>query len=174
MLGERIEDPHGIESSEVQLAGLGLLPIATRFGLDKRTTQVTAHVASPSFLTNGADLTEPVTGYEIHMGSVEPTAAVARAFALDTRNHSPVTALDGAVGGGGSVVGTMLHGLFENDAMRARTLAALRGRRGLPAPAHATRIPTKQAEYDRLEAAVRTSLDLDLLWRIVGLAPRQP
>jgi adenosylcobyric acid synthase len=174
MLGERIEDPHGIESSEVQLAGLGLLPIATRFGRDKRTTQVTAHVASPSFLTDGSDLTEPVAGYEIHMGSVEPTAPIARAFALDTRNHSPVTALDGAVGGGGSLVGTMLHGLFENDSLRARTLAALRSRRGLPAPAHAIRIPTKQAEYDRLEAAVRTSLDLDLLWRIVGLAPRQP
>ena len=175
MLGQRIEDPHGVESGEVQLAGLGLLPLATRFGLDKRTTQVTAHVASPSFLTDGSALGEPIAGYEIHMGTVEPTGPVRRAFALDTRNHSPVTALDdGAVGGGGSIVGTMLHGLFENDALRARTLAALRSRRGLPSPVQAIRIPTKQAEYDRLEAAVRASLDLDLLWRIIGRAPKQP
>jgi adenosylcobyric acid synthase len=173
MLGERIEDPYGVESSESHVAGLGLLPIATRFARDKRTTQVTAHAASPSFLTAGDEFVEPVAGYEIHMGAIEPTAPVARAFALDTRNGARVTALDGAISGGGSIVGTMLHGLFENDALRARTLAFLRGRRGLPAPARPVRIPTKHAEYDRLEAAVRGGLDCDLLWRIVGLAPRE-
>ena len=173
MLGERIDDPDGVESSERHVAGLGLLPIATRFARDKRTTQVTAHAASPSFLTAGAELAEPVAGYEIHMGAVEPTAPIARAFALDTRNGAPVSALDGAIAGAGAIVGTMLHGLFENDALRARTLAFLRDRRGLPAPAHAARIPTKQAEYDRLEAAVRGSLDLDMLWRIARLAPRE-
>jgi adenosylcobyric acid synthase len=68
----------------------------------------------------------------------------------------------------------MLHGLFENDALRTRTLAALRARRGLPdlpAPAGAARIPTRQAEYDRLEAAVRGSLDLDLLRRLAQVRP---
>jgi len=172
MLGERIDDPDGVESSDPHVAGLGVLPIATRFARDKRTTQVTAHAAAPSFLTGGAALAEPVAGYEIHMGAVEPTAPIARAFALATRNGTPVSALDGAIAGDGAIVGTMLHGLFENDALRARTLGALRDRRGLPAPPRAAPIPTKQAEYDRLEAAVRGSVDLDLLWRIARLAPR--
>ena len=172
MLGERIDDPDGVESSDPHVAGLGVLPIATRFARDKRTTQVTAHAAVPSFLTGGAALAEPVAGYEIHMGAVEPTAPIARAFALATRNGTPVSALDGAIAGDGAIVGTMLHGLFENDALRARTLGALRDRRGLPAPPRAAPIPTKQAEYDRLEAAVRGSVDLDLLWRIARLAPR--
>jgi adenosylcobyric acid synthase len=167
MLGEAIEDPDGVEASEPRVTGLGVLPLVTRFHRDKRTTQVVARVAAPSFLTGGALPTEPVTGYEIHMGAVEPTRPGPRAFALDTRNGRSAGASDGAVAAGGAVVGTMLHGLFENDALRARTLAALRDRRGLPTPADRTRIPTRQAEYDRLEAAVRASLDPELLWRLV-------
>jgi adenosylcobyric acid synthase len=174
MLGEVIEDPHGVESAEPRVAGLGLLPLATRFGRDKRTTQATARVAAPSFLTAGAALPEPVSGYEIHMGLVEPTRPCPDAFVIETRNGRPVAGRDGAVGGAGTVVGTMLHGLFENDALRTRMLVALRARRGLPdlpAPAGAPRIPTRQAEYDRLEAAVRGSLDLDLLRRLAQVRP---
>ncbi|HMG54087.1 MAG TPA: cobyric acid synthase [Kofleriaceae bacterium] len=171
MLGEWIEDPHGVESAEPRVAGLGLLPLATRFAHDKRTTQVVARVAAPSFLTGGGELAEPVTGYEIHMGAVEPTRPAPPAFAIASRNRSAVDARDGAIGGGGAVVGTMLHGLFENDALRAAMLAGLRARRGLAAPPAAPRIPTRQAEYDRLEAAVRTSLDPALLWRIARLEP---
>jgi len=171
MLGEVIEDPHGIESAEPRVPGLGLLPLATRFGRDKRTAQVVARAAAPSFLTAGAALTDPVAGYEIHMGVVEPVRPVAAAFAIEARHGRPATARDGAIAGDGAIVGTMLHGLFETDALRARTLAALRARRGLSAPAGAPRIPTRQAEYDRLADAVAGGLDLELLWRIAG-APR--
>jgi adenosylcobyric acid synthase len=170
MLGEVIEDPHGVESGEPRVAGLGVLPLATRFGRDKRTSQTIAR-AAPSLLTAGAALPEPVAGYEIHMGLVEPTRPCPPAFAIEARNGRPAAARDGAVGGSGAVVGTMLHGLFENDPLRARLLAALRARRGLPAPAGAARIPTRQAEYDRLEAAVRASLDLDLLRRLAQVRP---
>jgi adenosylcobyric acid synthase len=173
MLGEVIEDPHGVESAEPRVAGLGLLPLATRFSRDKRTAQVAAHAAAPSFLTAGAALPDPVAGYEIHMGVVEPTGPAPAAFAIDARNGRPTAARDGAVAGDGAIVGTMLHGLFESDALRARTLAALRARRGLPTPPGASRIPSRHAEYDRLAAAVRDGLDLDLLWRIAS-APRGP
>ncbi|HEX3760926.1 MAG TPA: cobyric acid synthase [Kofleriaceae bacterium] len=171
MLGEVIEDPHGVESAEPRVAGLGLLPLATRFGRDKRTAQVAARAAAPSFLTAGAALAGPVAGYEIHMGVVEPVRPVPAAFAIEARHGRPAAARDGAVAGDGAIVGTMLHGLFDNDALRARTLAALRARRGLAAPAGARRIPTRQAEYDRLADAVQGGLDLDRLWRIAG-APR--
>jgi adenosylcobyric acid synthase len=170
MLGEVIEDPHGIESGEPRVVGLGVLPLATRFGRDKRTSQAVARVAAPSFLTAGDALPGPVAGYEIHMGLVEPTRPCRAAFAIEARNGRPATARDGAVADSGNVVGTMLHGVLDNDALRARLLAALRRRRDLPAPARAERIPTRQAEYDRLEAAVRASLDLDLLRRLARVA----
>ena len=171
MLGEVIEDPHGIESDEPRVTGLGLLPLATRFGRGKLTAQVRARAQGPSFLTAGAALADPVTGYEIHMGVVEPTRPGPSAFAIEARNGRATAASDGAVGGSGTIVGTMLHGLFENDALRARTLAALRDRRGLAMPG-APGLPTRQSEYDRLEAAVRQNLDPELLWRIARAHPR--
>jgi adenosylcobyric acid synthase len=172
ILGEVIEDPHGVESGDARVPGLGLLPLATRFGRDKRTTQVVARVAAPSFLTAGAAaavLDEPVAGYEIHMGRVAPTRPGPGAFAIEARNGRPTAASDGAIGGGGAIVGTMLHGVLENDALRAAMLAGLRARRGLTAPAGAARIPSRHAEYDRLEAAVRGSLDLALLRQLARI-----
>ena len=44
-----------------------------------------------------------------------------------------VDMLDGAINRDGTVVGTMLHGIFENDALRAALLGALRRRKGLAA-----------------------------------------
>ena len=172
MLGESIEDPHGVEGPAARVAGLGLLPLATQFARDKRTAQVRARVAGASFLTafatTGAAFDAPVLGYEIHMGRVEPTRGCPRAFAIATRNALAAAAPDGAIAGEGTIVGTMIHGLFENDALRAAMLASLRARRGLPAPTPRA-IPTKRAEYDRLAAAVRGGLDLERLWRLIGL-----
>jgi cobyric acid synthase len=59
----------------------------------------------------------------------------------------------------------MLHGLLENESLRASLLAALRRERGSET-AHAPAIPSREAEYDRLEAVVRQSLDLPLLRRL--------
>jgi adenosylcobyric acid synthase len=72
------------------------------------------------------------------------------------------------------VVGTMLHGLFENEVIRTRTLAFLRARKGLPECTTPKRIPSKQAEYDRLEAVVREYIDCELLWRLTGLCSLSP
>jgi adenosylcobyric acid synthase len=175
MLGESIDDPHGVESAAGRVEGLGLLPLATVYARDKRTAQVRARIAGASFLTAGAPPGPPtdevVTGYEIHMGRVEPTRSCPRTFAIASRNAIAADSLDGAIGGGGQIVGTMIHGLFENDGVRAATLANLRARRGLPTP-RARPIPTRRAEYDRLADAVAAGLDRDLLWQLAGVAPR--
>lgn len=67
------------------------------------------------------------------------------------------------------VVGTMLHGLFENEVIRARTLAFRHRRKGIPMSTTVQHIPSRQAEYDRLEAVVREHIDCELLWRLTGL-----
>lgn len=171
MLGETIEDPGGIESPAGSAAGLGLLPLATRFAHDKRTAQVRARAGGASLLTGGAPPgAAPVLGYEIHMGRVTAIRPCPPAFHVEMRNGCAADARDGAVAGDGAIVGTMLHGIFDNDAVRTATLAALRARRGLPAPPPHS-IPTRTAAYDRLAAALRASLDRDLLWQLAGLAP---
>ena len=171
MLGEGIDDPFGVESSAGHVRGLGLLSLRTCFEQKKITAQVRARVVSPSFLTDGTILGEDVTGYEIHMGVVELGLAQASPFEIRSRNGVVDARPEGAIGGGGAVVGTMLHGLFENDAIRSRTLAFLRRRKGLPERSLSQGIPSKQAEYDRLESVVREHIDCELLWRLTGLRP---
>ncbi len=169
MLGEVIDDPHGVESTETQVRGLGILALRTHFEREKTTAQVRARVLRPSFLTDGAVVEEDVRGYEIHMGMVEPGHREASPFEIRSRNGRMEVRSDGAISSDGMVVGTMLHGLFENEVIRAHTLAFLRTRKGLPACTPPQRIPSKQAEYDRLEAVVREHIDCELLWRLTGL-----
>lgn len=174
MLGEVIDDPHGVESAEVQVRGLGLLALRTRFEREKITAQVLARVLRPSFLTDGAAVEEEISGYEIHMGMVEPNNQQASPFEIRSRNGRMEVRSDGAISGNGMVIGTMLHGLFENEVIRARTLSFLRARKGLPACTTIQSIPSKQAEYDRLEAVVREHIDCELLWRLTGLCSVSP
>jgi adenosylcobyric acid synthase len=170
MLGLSIEDPEGLESPEPSVDGLGLLAIRTRFRRDKLTAQIQARPLGACFLTEGLAASAELGGYEIHMGTVEPAGAErAPTFRIVTRNAAASNADDGAVSPDGRVVGTMIHGLFENDRLRAAMLLALRRGRGLPEPVTAPRAHDKQAEYDRLAAAFREHVDLPLLRRSAGL-----
>jgi adenosylcobyric acid synthase len=63
----------------------------------------------------------------------------------------------------------MLHGLFENATVRTALLAELRRRRGLPAVSGADAIADREAEYDRLAATVRASIDVRGLRKIIGI-----
>jgi adenosylcobyric acid synthase len=161
MLGERIDDEDRVESAgPTSVEGLGLVRARTRFGRSKRTARVAARSLGRGFLVAHLAPDARLDGYEIHMGRVE-CAPDDAAFAILDRPE-----LDGVVGAGGAVVGTMLHGLFENDALRAAVLRFLRERRGLTAPLAAAPIPTKAAEYDRLARAVREHVDIARIAKI--------
>jgi adenosylcobyric acid synthase len=171
MMGDAILDPEAIESDVPRVLGLGLLPVTTHFGAGKVTAQIEASIAAPCLLGAAGD---PVAGYMIHMGRVTPTSAAAPPLTLRRRNGEPVDAAqahEGAVGYGGAVVGTTLHGLFDGPGVRAAVLADLRRRRGLPAPAPAASpdAPRTVDDFDRLADAVEAALDRDRLDRIVGL-----
>lgn len=181
MLGAEIHDPDGVESNVRTATGLGLLPLVTRFGRTKRTAQTRLELASPSFF--GEPSTATFSGYEIHMGRVEWSAPVRPLFAVLSRNGAPVNddgngaallndagndAIDGAVSRDGSVVGTMMHGLFENSVVRKGLLNHLRARRGLPAD-RPIETRTSSDPYDRLASAIRAHLDLPLIRRWLGL-----
>jgi len=115
MLGREIVDC-GIEDTVGSIPALGLLDAITRFDLyEKKTVQVEKTV------TGSGPILEPiqgqrVKGYEIHMGQTSP--AEEHAFGDD-----------GAVSGSGIVIGTYLHGLFDNENFRAAFLDFLRRRK---------------------------------------------
>lgn len=169
MLGDALLDPDRVESDESEVAGLGLLPIVTRFRREKTTARVRAYTAAALLAPAGGS---EVRGYEIHMGEVERLSG-APALRLVARNGAACDAEDGAVSADGAVVGTLVHGLLEDDAVRAALLARLRDRRGLAAPAGPL-IPRREAEYDRLADALAAHLDWELLCGLAGVRVARP
>jgi adenosylcobyric acid synthase len=167
MLGAELLDEEGIESPSPRAPGLALLPFRTRFTRPKVTAQVRARPATASFVGGAAE----VAAYEIHMGRLEPLqgAGARPAFTVLSRNGVAAAEPDGAVSEDGAVVGTLLHGLLDDDTLRGALLDGLRRRRGLP-PFGPRRRRSPDAQYDRLAATLREHLDLAQLHQIAGLA----
>jgi adenosylcobyric acid synthase len=168
MLGESIHDPYGVESAEPTVLGLGLLPLRTHFEQLKTTAQIRARVACPSFLTDEVTKEEELSGYEIHMGQVEKSPEAVAPFEILTRNGRQARSPDGAINDSGVVVGTMIHGIFENIAVRSSLLDHLRDRKGLRRSCTST-ITSREDEYDRLAKVFREHIQEETLYRLAKL-----
>ena len=166
MLGTDLLDPHGVESSQQSTRGLGLLPTTTTFAPDKATHQVKGRVLGGHGLLRECRGAE-VVAYEIHMG-VSATTGLASPFVLDVRSRQPVEMPDGAIDADGLTLGTYLHGLFHNRAVRRSILARAGARRGIR-PAYADDDLDPNLEYDKLAAFVRQNLDMGLIYKAAGL-----
>ena len=166
MLGVAIDDPEQTESPVATAHGLDLLPLRTRFGQRKITARVSALAVAPGWLEGAAN--QRLAGYEIHLGPMSPAGAVTPAFRIASRNGEPCAIDDGAVVG--SVVGTMIHGILANHAVRAALLAHLRLRRALLPPTPAESPPIVD-EYDRVAAIVRDALDPRVVGALLPVAP---
>jgi adenosylcobyric acid synthase len=168
MLGRQIADPEHTESELEVVDGLGLLDAVTVFAADKVTHQVTAACSGHAFL--GLDFSDDaLTGYEIHMGRTEFSTPVSPAFRIMSRSGEPVAYNDGGVSADGLVMGTYIHGIFDNDSFRRAVINALRQRKGLaPLTAVLSARARKEAAYDRLAATVRQNMDMELIYRLLA------
>ena len=165
MLGRRILDPDRVESDRPHATGLGLLPVETRFRAGKETHQARGVVLEGRGLLAGA-AGIGFEGYEIHSGV---SAGVAGAGALSlTRLTDGSTAFDGCLSADGLVFGCYVHGLFHNDELRRAILRNLAARKGESLPDGGPPF-SQAAEYDRLAALVRDSLDLNAVYRAMSL-----
>jgi len=173
MLGNVISDPHGIEADVPgKTDGLWLLDVVTTFDPTKVTRQRT-----------GTALDHPVAGYEIHHGRVQRRHRAEAWVHLvpDPLGPAPTTipTLDagpddeGAVDTGtGRVLGTTLHGLFEQDAFRAAFLVEVARRRGKRfVPAGVSFAAARTAQSDRVADALEEHLDLAALATLITTPP---
>jgi len=120
ILGQRILDADGVESSLASLDGLGLLDVVTRFAREKTTVPVSGiHRASG----------HPVEGYEIHMGQTIGEGRSESVFEIRDRNGREPR-LEGAMSLDGRIFGTYIHGVFDAPQFRRWFLNTLRGVRG--------------------------------------------
>lgn len=149
MLGRSVADPEGAEAEPgTEIAGMGLLEVDTVFSGEKvqrQTKGVFGSVEGPLRALSGL----AYQGYEIHMGRAEGALPVLMQ--------------------NGNVYGTYLHGVFDASGAADAVLKALCARRGVDfarlgafdAGAY------RERQYDILAQAVRESLDMDLVYRIL-------
>ena len=97
MLGERIQDPCGMESGQRQAPGLGLLPLETTMAARKTTRIVNASTPAG----------HRFSAYEIHLGESKYHGTDATPFARFDDGATDGVRLD-------RIIGTYLHGAFES------------------------------------------------------------
>ena len=165
MLGHRINDPGHVESSLTSIEGLGLLPVTTRFEAEKETRQVQGTVvagARTGLLEGSNGL--PIHGYEIHMGQT-PVEGGTFSLRLPISGSDPW--LDGVCSADGWVLGSYVHGLFDNHEFRQRLLHNIARHRGKH---YEPGTPLdRQAEYDRLASTLRAEFNLELLAKLLDM-----
>lgn len=141
MLGGRIDDP--VESGAGCVAGLGLLPVRTRF----EPAKVLRH-------SNGTWAGQPVSGYEIHHGRVEVVGGAAE-FPGGCRQ--------------GAVYGTSWHGIFESDGFRRGFLAEVAAGNGRDwQPGGASFAAVREMRLDALANLVAGHLDLPAIMDLIS------
>ena len=157
MLGREIRDPYHMESDRESIEGLGLVDSLTVLEKEKRTIKVEAIADSDfAFFRKG----QIYSGYEIHMGRTTLSNGNRPLFRLSSSGEE-----DGICFDEGKILGTYLHGLFDNDPLRRDLVHHFSKKMGNSA----NWSEVKSNEYDRLAQVVRNNMDMSFIKRKLGL-----
>jgi adenosylcobyric acid synthase len=141
MLGRCIDDPLGVEGPVGESAGFGWFDMHTVLGQRKQLLNVEGTLCLAQ---------APVSGYEIHTGRSEGPALGEPAVTLSHGRH------DGAISADRQILGTYLHGLFEQSA----ACTALLHWAGLPQPLSVDHSARREQMLEHLADTIEHSLDL--------------
>lgn len=149
MLGNSIHDPDGVEGEPGSSIALGLLDIDTTLEPQKKLRNVIGRLAWDE---------NRISGYEIHAGITYGPASRYPATLLE---HGA----DGAISEDGQILGTYVHGLFDQPAACA-SLLSWAGFTGNSAPDVGVR---READFERLADAISVHLNTSLLQEILAI-----
>ncbi len=155
MLGRLVHDPHGIEGEPGSSVGLGWLDMETTLEERKTLRRVAGEL-----VLGGVR----VSGYEIHCGVSQGAALATPSSVLD--GGMP----DGALSSDGRILGSYLHGLFDEP----QAIAALLAWSGLRDASSIDMHSLREASIERLADAVETHLDTSTLLRLLKLSATEP
>jgi cobyric acid synthase CobQ len=153
MLGDWVLDESEVESTISRAPGLGLLPITTRFAVEKTVRQVQGRHISSGL---------SVKGYEIHHGQsdlerLEPWLIDEYGAVLGAKSRDNLT------------FGTYLHGLFDEDAFRRHILDNWREKKGLPRLGVSSTLSDLNPRLNALAKVFRENVDLKGIYRLLGI-----
>ncbi|MEN0108435.1 MAG: cobyric acid synthase, partial [Pseudomonas sp.] len=150
MLGTQLHDPLGLEGAAGSSPGLGLLDFETVLAEHKQLRNVLGRLSVEGV---------PVSGYEIHAGVSSGPALERPAVQLDDGR------CDGALSADGQILGTYLHGLFENP----EACSALLRWAGLQDVQQVDYHALRERDLERLADLVEQHLDTEKLRGMCGL-----
>ncbi|MCD4723122.1 MAG: cobyric acid synthase, partial [Desulfobacula sp.] len=113
MLGEFVDDPDGLEGIAGKTKALNLLPVQTVLKAPKTTTL-------SGFQWGDAK----GKGYEIHMGYTTLRAGTSL-LAVNSRNCTPCSDIDGCMSEDRRVAGTYMHGFFDSSQILSKWLKTI-------------------------------------------------
>jgi adenosylcobyric acid synthase len=127
MLGTTLEDPYYKEGSsnysEQKIKGIGLLPLKTTFFKKKLTRQIKSESIWPC--------KSKINGFEIHNGQTkfDKTQTLSNIKPIFKDLNLGWYKKNNA---GGTIAGTYIHGIFENDSWRDQYINLIRKSKNLP------------------------------------------
>lgn len=152
MLGSQLSDPDAIESTLGQTEGFGLLPINTSLLPKKTLNRVSAKILTT--LSKDHDSDVQVQGYEIHCGKSEVDYSLCEPLLmLESRQ------LEGAISSSNNVLGSYLHGLFDQPEVCDYFLAWA----GLRNKGAISLENLREQQLERLADAMQKHIKLDFL-----------
>ncbi len=171
MMGQKIMDPHKIESNIEEISGLGILPIETVMEKSKTTTQYTDTLKNvEESILEGAEGIS-ITGYEIHQGYsyLEEDFRIEKSQE-ETNKECIFGGKDLKGMARGNVVGTYVHGIFDNSDFTNYFLNRIREKKGLDkTDENFSFSEYKNREYDKLAQVLRENLDLKKIYEIMEI-----
>ncbi len=160
ILGETIEDQEEIEGVG-SIRGLGLLPMTTRFEREKVRTRAegrTGKLAGALQSLSG----KRVSGYEIHMGK-SVWRQEEESFLLELPDKKDGGYLD-------NILGTYLHGIFDEEEFRQAFVRLLCERKGIPY--HSGSVISyeeyRERQFDKLADILRENIDMEEIYSLIG------
>ena len=153
MMGKTVHDPSGLEGQPGSSEGMGLLPIETILKAPKTTT-----------LTHFSWDGQPGAGYEIHMGQTIRTAGTLL-FSVTQRNQNPCQDEDGCVSADSKLMGTYIHGLFNNPGILKSWLGHI-GLNGIDV-SNIGGVEARNKEYDLLAEHFQKHVNIDSIIQLV-------
>lgn len=180
MLGKYLHDPRKVENGGT-VRGMGLLPVETIFTGEKIRTRVEGTFAKiEGTLRNLKGIC--FEGYEIHMGETKITGkdrAAGKGYHAGSIIEAGMTEITDTVTGKrsgdglskGNVYGTYVHGIFDKDEVTAGIVRSLAERKGIPITRQKGMDlrEFKERQYDMLAAGLREHMDMELIYRVMGL-----
>ena len=172
MLGLFVEDPEGIESADEKgEEGLGLLNIRTVMTSEKIRKQFEGKVENSSGAFKDL-IGKDISGYEIHMGITKKVGTDRDGVYDGAVNHDLRTFTSDETGYcKGNIYGTYIHGIFDKKEIAKCVIVSLCEKAGKKIDINEllNYHEYKEMQYDKLEKALRESLDIDKIYKIMGL-----